>query len=78
MRHPAHPRRNRFGAQTARVSATLGGPASARTRVASSMNWGRSVRETQIAWSQESAEKQVGEGLCQPNQGKMVRFRAIC
>jgi hypothetical protein len=28
--------------------------------------------------SQESAEKHVGEPLCQTNQGKMVRLRAIC
>ena len=39
---------------------------------------GRSARETQFALSQESAEKHVGEPLCQTNRGKMVHHRAIC
>src|SRR6266849_2661450 len=52
-------------------------PDSSRTRVASSVNWDRSVRETQFALSRESAKKHVGEALCQTNQGKMVRLRAI-
>jgi len=35
------------------------------------------VRETQFALSRESSKKHVGEALCQTNQGKMVRLRAI-
>jgi len=75
-RHPGHPRRSRFGAQTPRASATRGASAPARPGCKFS-ELGRSVRETQLAWSQESAEKQVGEGLCQTNQGKIVCLRAI-
>jgi hypothetical protein len=31
-----------------------------------------------FTFMQESAEKHVGEPLCQTNQGKMVRLRVIC
>jgi hypothetical protein len=36
------------------------------------------MREMQFALSLESAEKHVSEPLCQTNQGKTVRLRAIC
>jgi hypothetical protein len=45
--------------------------------VASSVNGERSVRQTQFAWSQESAEKHVDELLVQTNQGQIVRLPAI-